>query len=513
MLRHHGNKWAAPPRDVSRVCLIGDFSMKIENRLVTVIVFAFALSFTAASGQQNSDAYKKEALASIDGNRDVMTETARHIWEFAETALMEYKSSRELSAFIEARGFNVQRGVAGLPTAFVATYGSGKPVIGILGEFDALPGLSQKPGLPRKEAVAEGEPGHGCGHNLFGVASAAAAVAVKDIMARHNLRGTIKFFGCPAEETVVGKVYMAKEGLFNDLDICLDWHPDSENEVSLDTSNALNNFEVTFTGKTAHAAGDPWDGRSALDAVELMDVGVNFLREHVRPTVRIHYVIPEAGKAPNVVPDHARVWYFVRGKDRAEVDEVYERVLKIAEGASLMSGTTHEVYLITGVYNKLVNHEVAGLLHRNLEFVGAPQFTEPEHAFAREIQKYLGKKEDGMAVKIKPLEEPKGYSGGGSTDVADVSWIVPTASLGTACWPLESPGHSWAVATCSGSSTGFKGMLVAAKTIAASGIEALQNPGIIEKARAEFTEKTKGFTYKSAVPPGQKPRLPKELSK
>lgn len=267
---------------------------------------------------------------------------------------------------------------------------------------------------------------------------------------------------------------------------------------------------MSFTGKTAHAAGDPWDGRSALDAVELMDVGVNFLREHVHPTVRIHYVIPDGGKAPNVVPDHAKVWYFVRGKDRAEVEEVYDRVLKIAEGAALMSGTAHEVYLITGVYNKLVNHEVAGLLHRNLEFAGAPQFTDAEQTFAREIQKSVGKKEDGMSVKIKPLEEPKGYSGGGSTDVADVSWIVPTATLGTACWALESPGHSWAVATCSGSSVGFRGMLVAAKTLAASGIEALQDPTIIEKARAEFKEKTRGFTYKSAVPPGQKPRLPKE---
>ncbi len=485
--------------------------MKRCRRTTTVAcAFALALSFASALGQQGSEAFKKEAFSAIDSSKDAMMQAARHIWEFAETALMEYKSSSELAAFIEARGFAVQRGVAGLPTAFVASYGSGKPVIGILGEYDALPGLSQKPGLARKEALNQGDPGHGCGHNLFGVGSASAAIALKDVMTRHNLKGTIKFFGCPAEETVVGKVYMAREGLFDDLDICLDWHPDSENDVSLDTSNALNNFEVTFTGKTAHAAGDPWDGRSALDAVELMDVGVNFLREHVHPTVRIHYVIPEAGKAPNVVPDRARVWYFVRGKDRAEVDEVYARVLKIAEGAALMSGTEHDVYLITGVYNKLVNRAVAAVMHRNLELVGAPRFTDEEQAFARDVQKYLGKKEDGMSVKIKPLEEPKGYSGGGSTDVADVSWIVPTASLGIACWPLESPGHSWAVATCSGSSIGFKGMTVAAKIIAASAIDILQDPAIIEKARAEFKEKTKGFVYRSAVPAGQKPRLPKE---
>jgi aminobenzoyl-glutamate utilization protein B len=479
------------------------------KRILPALVITLLLSGTAIVGQnQDMDACKKEAITWIENNRQAMNTAAGHIWGYAETALMETKSAQELSAFIEGHGFAVVRGVADLPTAFVATYGSGKPVIGILGEYDALPGLSQKAGSPRKEALVEGDPGHGCGHNLFGVASAAAAIAIKEAMAKNNLKGTIKFFGCPAEETVVGKVYMAKAGLFNDLDLCLDWHPGSLNEVSLGTTNALNNFEVTFHGQTAHAAGDPWDGRSALDGVELLDVGVNFLREHVRPTVRMHYVIPDAGKAPNVVPDYAKVWYFVRGKDRAEVEEVYQRVLKIAEGAALMSGTTHEVYLITGVYNKLVNRAVARLLHKNLQFVGPPAFTAADQELARAIQKSLGKKEQGMSSNIEPLEEPKGYSGGGSTDVADVSWIVPTASLGTACIPLESPGHSWAVTTCAGSSIGLQGMLTAAKTIAGAGVEALMNPKISQEAQAEFKERTKGFTYKSAIPQDQKPRLP-----
>jgi aminobenzoyl-glutamate utilization protein B len=242
--------------------------------------------------------------------------------------------------------------------------------------------------------------------------------------------------------------------------------------------------------------------------VELLDVGVNYLRDHARPTVRMHYVIPEAGKAPNVVPDYARVWYFVRGKDRQEVEEVYARVLKIAEGAALMSDTRHEVFLLTGVYNKLVNREVARVLHRNLEWVGAPQFRDEEQALAREIQRYVGKKEEGLGAAIKPLEEPKGYMGDGSTDVADVSWIVPTATPGAACWPKDAPGHSWAVTTCSGSSIGYKGMQVAAKTLAAAGIETLMNPKIIEKAQAEFKEKTRGSTYQSAVPEDQKPRFP-----
>jgi aminobenzoyl-glutamate utilization protein B len=482
--------------------------MRARRHVPSLLAVAAVLLSSPASAQDRAKTFKNEAVAWIEQNKETLDQAAQHIWEYAETALLEYKSSAELAAFLEKNGFEVQRGVADLPTAFVATHGSGKPVIGILGEYDALPGLSQRAGSAAKEPVTAGAPGHGCGHNLFGVASAAAAVAIKEVMDRHHLNGTIRFYGSPAEETVVGKVYMAKAGLFDDLDLCLDWHPGAKNAVGLDTSSASNNFEVTFYGKTAHAAADPWDGRSALDAVELMSDGVNFLREHVRPTARIHYVIVNGGLAPNVVPDYAKVWYYVRGQDRAEVDEVYARVLKVAEGAATMTETKHEVYLITGVYNKLVNREVARLLHRNLELVGAPKFSDDEQGFAREVQKTLGMKEEGLATKIEPLEEPKGYMGGGSTDVADVSWIVPTASLSTACEVLDSPGHSWAVTTCSGSSVGFKGMLTAAETIAASGIEALLEPAIIERARVEFKEKTKGFVYKSAVPKDQKPRLP-----
>ena len=483
---------------------------RVKCTLICVAIVFVSIVCIAHGQDQKMDALKKEAVAWVESNKEVMNQTARRIWEYAETALLETKSSKELADFIESRGFKVQRGVADMPTAFVASYGSGKPVIGILGEFDALPGLSQKAGVPHKEALAEGQPGHGCGHNLLGVAGASGAIALKEVMAKHDIGGTVKFFGCPAEEAIGGKVFMAKAGLFKDLDICLDWHPGSENTVSLSTSNAVNNFTVSFHGEDCPRSRDPWDGRSALDGVELMDSGVNFLREHVRPTVRIHYIISQGGKAPNVVPDYAQVYYYVRGQDRAEVDETYARVLKIAEGATLMTETKHEVDLLTAIYNKLVNREVARLLHKNLQFVGPPQFSQEDQSFAHEVQKNLGVKEEGLSTAIKPLEEPKGFMGGGSTDVSDVSWNVPTATLGVACYPVSSPGHSWAITTCSGMTVGFKGMYRAAMTFAAAGIEALLDPKIIQTAQAEFRKVTKASPYKPALPSDKKPQLPKD---
>jgi aminobenzoyl-glutamate utilization protein B len=472
------------------------------------------LLFGARGKGRKAATFKKEAFRELDQLSERLTGTARQIWEFAEIAMEEYQSSQLLAKLLEKHGFKVEFGAGGLPVAFLATYGQSHPVIGILGEYDALPGLSQKGGSVTKEPITPGEPGHGCGHNLFGTAGAGAAIAVKTIMQQHSLEGTIIFFGCPAEETVEGKTYMARDGVFSGLDICLDWHPYSKNQVSLETSNALNNFEVIFRGKASHAAGDPWNGRSALDAVELMDHGVNCLREHVPTTVRMHYVILEGGKAPNVVPDYTRVWYYVRGKDRKEVEEVYARVLKIAEGAALMTETTHEVHVITGVYNYLKNKTTASVLYRNLQLVGPPSFTTEEQDFARQLQRALGKEEKGMSTAIEPFTEPKEFVGGGSTDVADVSWLVPTASVNTACWPLEAPGHSWVVVSCSGSSVGLKGMQTAAKILAASTIDFLLNPGLIREAQKEFKEKTKDFVYKCAIPGGQKPRIGKKrLSK
>ena len=469
---------------------------------------AVLLFYSTGFAQSRADTYKQEAIAWVETHKAMLDEASLAIWNFAETGLAEYKSAEYLADMLERNGFTVERGVADMPTAFVATYGSGKPIIGILAEYDALPGLSQKVATAHKKPLVPGEPGHGCGHSLFGVGSAAGAMALKSVMEKHGLKGTIKLFGCPAEETLVGKVYMAKAGIFDGMDICFDWHPGNSNAVSLGSSKAMNNFEVTFYGKTAHGSADPWNGRSALDAVELMNIGVNFLREHTEPTARMHYVIPNAGMAPNVVPDYARVWYFVREKDRKSAEELYERVLKIATGAATMTETTHKVYLITGVYNKLVNHVVAELLYKNFQLVGVPQFTEEEQKFARQLQRSFGKEEKGLNTNIEEFKEPNEPTRGGSTDVAEVSWLTPTASMRTVCWPAETPAHSWGVVTCSGSPIGLKGMAAAAKTFAASGIDVLMDPGIVEKAQAEFKKKTKDFTYKSAIPKNQKPRLP-----
>ncbi len=496
---------------------------RIRSKGVLIFVSMLVLLFTMDGICENADLQikkskkisykvqelKKSAVNRVEELSGVLSETAKSIWNYAELALEEYKSSQQLGELMKKEGFQVEFGAGGLPTAFVATYGTGKPVIGILGEFDALPGISQKAGSTKQEAVKEHAPGHGCGHNLLGVAGAGAALAVKSVMEKYGIAGTVKFFGCPAEETVEGKTYMAKAGVFSSLDVCLDWHPSDENEVNLNSSQALNSFEVVFRGKTAHAAWDPWNGRSALDAIELLDTGINFLREHIPTTVRIHYVINDGGGAPNVVPAYAKAWYFVRGKDRQEVESTYARILKIVQGAALMTETTSEVRLKTGVYNYLKNRVVADTLYSNLQSIKGPVFTEEENDFARRLQKELGVKDTGLADTVKLMKEPLPFVSGGSTDVADVSWLVPTASLNIACYPLDIPGHHWGVVSCTGSSIGMKGMLSASKVLSATALDMLTNPKLIEKAQKEFKEKTEGFTYKSAIPDGQEPPVKK----
>jgi aminobenzoyl-glutamate utilization protein B len=462
-----------------------------------------------AHAENKAKGMKMEAFRWIDENRAEFEQAAKEIHGFAETGMQEYQSSSCLADMLERHGFSVERGVAGMPTAFVATFGSGSPVIGFLGEYDALPGLSQKPFLPYKEECAPGAPGHGCGHNLFGTGSVAAVLGIKAAMEKYKLPGTVKYFGCPAEETSIGKVYMARDGIFNGLDACFTWHPGSKTMVNIGSTNALNNFEVIFRGKTSHAAADPYKGRSALDAVELMDVGVNFLREHVKESVRIHYVIKEGGQAPNIVPDYARVWYFVRDINRQGVDEVYERVLNCAKGASIMTDTTMEVNLITGIYNYLPNIALSSVVQKNLKETGVPQFTPEEEVFAREMQKTLGIPQDSISAVIEKFEKPETVSRA-STDVSDVSWIVPTAGeLSVAASPAGVPSHSWAIVSSSGSSVGVKGMIVAAKVLAASGIDILTDKAVVEQARREFIESTKGCTYRSTLPAGQKPPIPK----
>ncbi|MFQ6084183.1 MAG: M20 family metallopeptidase [Candidatus Aminicenantia bacterium] len=460
------------------------------------------------SEKKKLEKQKEMAIGWVDENQELLVKISDQLWNFAETALLEYKSSELLIDALKKAGFEVEKGVAGMPTAFVATYGNGEPIIGILAEYDALPGLSQKV-LPWKEPIEEGAPGHGCGHNLFGTGSLGAALAVKYVMEKYSLPGTVKLFGCPAEETVVGKTYMAREGIFDDLSAAIAWHPSTITKVNTGSSLALNNFKVSFYGYTSHAASDPWNGRSALDAVELMNNGVNFLREHIRPTARIHYIILNGGKAPNVVPDYAQVWYYVRDINRKNVEEIYQRVLNIIKGASLMTETEYKVEFITAVHSILHNITGSRKMHKNLEKVGPPKFTLEEIDFAKKIQEACEKERKGLNQEIKPFKlTPE--ERGGSTDVAEVSRITPTVQLNVACAPLNIPWHSWAVVASSGHSIGHKGMLIAAKVMAMTALDFLNDSKLLEKMKKKFIKETGGKKYKTPLPEGQKLLLPEK---
>jgi aminobenzoyl-glutamate utilization protein B len=450
---------------------------------------------------------KEEAVASIEKRKAEMIKLSDQIWAYAETALREHKSAKALADYAEQQGFKVERGVAGMPTAFIASYGQGSPIIGILGEFDALPGISQK-ASPVKEPLEAGAPGHGCGHNLFGVASLSAAIAIKELMVAGKLRGTIRFYGTPAEESVYGKVYMARDGLFKDLDVCLAWHPASETRADVDSTQALVDFVVEFKGRTAHAAFDPWNGRSAADGVEAFTHGVNMLREHVKPTVRIHYAIVRGGDVPNVVPEYAKVWCWARDSKRAGVEPVLQRLREIAEGAGKVAGVESKFTVQTGCYEILVNMVGAKLLQRNLEWLGPIKYTEAEQEFARAIQRATGTAQKGLNGEVKPLEAPKPDPPGGSTDVGDVSWVVPTLHLSVTTAP-ESAWHAWPVVASGGMSIGHKGMMSAAKTLAATMVDLFEDAKTREAIQAEFKEKTKGFVYKPYISDGPPP-LPKQ---
>jgi aminobenzoyl-glutamate utilization protein B len=375
-----------------------------------------------------------------------------------------------------------------------------------LAEYDALPGLSQDD-KPFKRVLVEGDAGHGCGHNLFGAGSLGAAIGLKEVMEKHNLKGTLRLYGCPAEEDVGGKLYMARDGLFNDLDVCLAWHPSYETSVDVDGSQAIDDIKVEFFGKTAHAAFDPWMGNSALDAVEMMTFGINLLREHVKPSVRIHYVITEGGKVPNVVPEYTKVWLWVRDSDREGVKEVVHKIEKIVEGSAIATGTTSKINYLGSYHEMLVNIRGSEVMQKNLEKIGPPTYTDEEVNYARRIQKEAGVEEKGMCSEIEKLKEPPEDPVGGSTDVAEVSWIAPTLHLSTACAPYGIPWHSWAVVSSSKHPIGYKGMLLAAKVMAATALDFLLNQEILEETKKEFNEKLKGYTYKSGIPPGQKPPI------
>jgi aminobenzoyl-glutamate utilization protein B len=427
-----------------------------------------------------------DIIRSIEQNQSHYSDIARQIWDFAEVGYQEEKSSALLQSELEKAGFNVQRGVAEIPTAFVASYGQGRPVIAILAEFDALPGLSQEVATEKKPVV-ENAPGHGCGHHLFGTASTAAAIEVREWMESSNTPGTIRLYGTPAEEGGAGKVYMVRAGLFDDVDVTFAWHPGDSNDASPERSLANKSAKFRFYGRPSHAAGGPEMGRSALDGVEAMNDMVNMMREHVPSDSRIHYVITRGGGAPNVVPDFAEVYYYCRHPEIDQVKENFDWIVKAAEGAAMGTGTRVEYEVIHGLYPMLPNHHLGRLLYGNLKKVGGVKYTPEEQAFAEKLSKTFLKPEPlGSQETVRPWKPRE--RGGASTDVADVSWAVPTAEFRAATNVPGTPGHSWQAVACGGMSIGFKGMIVATKTLALTAVDVLQDPSHVEKARREFLE-------------------------
>lgn len=459
------------------------------------------------------------AFSYIDEKRGLIARLSDEIWALAEVGLHEDKSALALAQALKDEGFAVDLGVGDMPTALVATWGKGSPVIGFLGEYDALPGVSQKACTTREELVIGGA-GHGCGHNLLGAGAFGAVIGLKQEMLAKSLPGTIKFFGCPAEENFGGKAFMARAGLFADCDACLTWHPGQVNQVRGSTSLAVSSMNITFHGRTAHASGDPYNGRSALDAIMLTGMGVEFLREHMSAKARIHYVITNGGSQPNVVPAKATAWFYVRSPQHDEVEVLYQRVLNCAYGAAQMTDTKCEVELLDAIYNVIPNRVLEDLLEESMKQVGPPVFGASDKEFAAKIaagfepgQKEALFRSSGLPESIKSQtlndtlvprpqtpDEPKG-----STDVGDVSWCCPTAQFGTACMALGTPGHSWQFTAQSGMGIGHAGMIAAAKILSDAGLRLLTGPETIAKAKAEFVAATGGKAYKCAMPPEHMP--------
>ena len=449
---------------------------------------------------------KRAAVHAVDRHAAELTELSDRIWAYAETALEEHRSAAALADYAERQGFAVQRGVAGMPTAFVASFGSGRPVIGVMGEYDALPGISQKAAAV-KEPLQAGGAGHGCGHNLFGVASLGAALAIKEQIVAGKLRGTVKFYGTPAEENYGGKIYMARDGLFDGIDAVLAWHPGDETQADMVPSQAMVDLAIDFHGKAAHAAGDPWNGRSAVDAAELFTHGVNLMREHIKPTSRMHYTITDAGEVPNVVPEYSRVWLWLRDWKRDEVEGLLARTRQLVEGAATMTGTQGTLTVQGGNWDMLVNEAGERLLHANLLWLGPATYTSEEQAFARQIQRATGVPEAGMVGEVSPLENQP--QEGGSTDVADISWIAPTLHLTVATSPKDAPWHAWPVVATAGMSIGHKGLIRASKVLAATMVDLYEQPQALAAIRAEFEAKKGATVYEAYVPDGPPP-VPKD---
>ena len=448
------------------------------------------------------------AMQAIDQYRSTLDQLSKGIWAHPEAGYRETYACDATAKVLRDAGFEVEIGAGGVPTAIRASFGSGHPVIGLLGEYDALPGLSQECcGTEKKPVEGQGY-GHGCGHNLLGVAHVGAAIGIKEEIEKNHLPGTVVYYGCPGEELLTGKPFMARGGAFRDLDLAMAFHPNTNNSATMGVSTALNSAKFHFKGRTAHAGGDPHNGRSALDAVELMDVGANYLREHVTSDVRIHYTILEGGTAPNIVPDKACVWYYVRALSREAVEDTYARLVKIAKGAAMMTETEVEEEFLGGCYNTLNNKVLANLVKDTMHEIPQEPWTDEEIAFAKALNEQSPQYKAGCAAVNRPegtqlyegpmeIETANSY---GSTDVGDVQHIVPGIMIRTATYNIGAPGHSWQITACSGMSIGEKGMNRAAQVMAVSALKVLNDTSIYEAAKAEFDQEMAGKKYVCPIP-------------
>ncbi len=459
------------------------------------LIFALGIFFQGNAQETNHEAF---IVRKLDSNTEKYSKIAREIWENPELGYLEYVSSEILIDELKSSGFDVETGVAGLPTSFVATYDKGGPVIGFLAEYDALPGLSQD-AVPFRMELVEGGNGHGCGHNLFGTAVVASGVALKDWIDENNIQATIKIFGTPAEEGGAGKAFMVREGLFEGVDAVINWHPSDRNSANASTCTAVMQGYFKFRGQSAHAAASPERGRSALDGVEAMNMMVNMMREHVDQESRIHYVIVNGGLAANVVPDYAVVEYMVRHPDVKEVKDIWQRVIKASEGAAIGTGTEVEVELVSGIYGLLPNETLAKTMHKNLTAVGGVEYDEEEIEFARKIQETLNSPKVPSLSVAKEIQPYRLNHFPASTDVGDVSYVTPTVGLGTATWVPGTAAHTWQATAADGMSIGYKGMMVAAKTMALTGKDLILNPLLIKEAKKEFEERLDGYVYEALI--------------
>jgi aminobenzoyl-glutamate utilization protein B len=462
---------------------------------------------------------KEQVINWVDESKELLYDVANKIFDNPELAFREkYASQLQASVLMEA-GFRVTLGLKDIPTALIAEYGSGKPILGILGEYDALPKLSQKVSS-KCDPVIEGEPGQGCGHNLLGTAGMGAVLAIKKAMDKGQITGTIRYYGCPAEETLAGKPFMVKEGVFADLDACLTWHPGHMNIVWGCRFLSMNSVVFKFHGVAAHAATAPHLGRSALDAVEIMNVGANYLREHIQEKARLHYTTINGGGAPNIVPAEAAVWYYIRVPQREDLEEIYERLTDCARGAAIMTGTKFDIEFLAGCHDVLPNRVLSDILNKNLAKIGGPVFDDDDRKFAKELVAPFTPKQIAQVMKtyftppevleqtlhegiLKNNDENEIMSG--CNDVGDVSWLTPLALFTTSTWPVGTPAHSWQAVAASGSGIGLHAMLFAAKTLAASIYDLFNDTTIIDRAKAEFKHSTRNYEYKSPIPDGVKP--------